>query len=259
MADTLEEAIEEKMYPGAATKDAQHIMDIMFEKFKDGGDWIHNCHELGRKTCEVHSPIGRIRHLWAYKHPGFSIHSSMDRKGPNSCVQGFSSDIGFDAGKIMQDLCWNWFWKRGINFEFTYMNVVHDSTETQVRIKHIPIAAYMMEHAYSTLVHRKLRDLFGFELTCGYETEMDVGGSQSEMYTIENFCELERYVKKAIEWSEKNLDNWKLEEGEWDAFLTNLRIIDNIRKKELKESYGKPVDYDMYLNEDNILEQGLIL
>lgn len=240
-------------------EEAQHIMDMLFEKFENGGNWIRQTQANGKKTYQVKSPLGRIRHLCAYRHPGFSVQSSMDRKGPNSCIQGFASDIGFMAGKILQDLCWNWFWKKGIDFQFIYQNVVHDSTEDCCRIRHIPIAMYMAEHAYTTLVHRKLRDVYGFELTCGYEVEADVGGSLCEMETIENFCELERYVKESIEWSKENLPDWTIDDDEYEAFLHNLKIIESYRKKELKESYGKKVDYDMLLNEENILEIGLIL
>jgi len=240
-------------------QEAQHIMDMLFEKFKNGGNWIKNTQARGRSIYEVQSPLGRIRHLSAYRHPASNIQSSMDRKGPNSCIQGFASDIGFMAGKILQDLLWDWFWSRDIPFGFVYQNVVHDSTEDQCRIKDIPLAMYLAEHAYTTLVHRKLRDFYNFELKCGYEVEADVGGSLCEMYTIENFCELERYVKDSIEWAKSNLNNWTMEDGEWEAFKTNLKIVDDIRRKELKDSIGKPVDYDMLITKDNVLDLGLIL
>lgn len=240
-------------------EEAQHIMDMLFEKFRNGGNWIKATQALGRKTCRVISPLGRIRHLDAYRHPANNVQSSMDRKGPNSCIQGLASDIGFMAGKILQDLCWNWFWKRNIDFDFVYQNVVHDSTEDQCRIRHLPIAMYMAEHAYTTLVHRKLRDFYNFPIICGYEVESDVGGSLSNMETVENFCELERYVKEAIEWSKENIPGWTIEDGEWEAFLHNLKIIDDIRKQELKQTYGKKVDDVMLINVDNVLTLGLDL
>ena len=59
-----EEAIEEKMYPEANKKSAELIMDKLFETFEKGGNWIKHCQENGKKTCEVRSPLGRIRHLW---------------------------------------------------------------------------------------------------------------------------------------------------------------------------------------------------
>lgn len=240
-------------------EEAQHIMDMLFEKFENGGKWIKEIQRIGKEKYEVKSPLGRIRHLSAYRHPGFNVQNSMDRKGPNSCIQGFASDIGFMAGKLLQDLCWNWFWKRGIKFDFVYQNVVHDSTEDQCRIRHIPIAMYMAEHAYTTLVHRKLRDFYGFELICGYEVEADVGGSLCEMETIENFCELERYVKEAIEWSKENLNNWTIDDGEYEAFLHNLEIIEKYRKEEMRQTIGTKVDDVMLITEDNVLDLGLIL
>ena len=118
---------------------------------------------------------------------------------------------------------------------------------------------YMAEHAYTTLVHRKLRDFYGFELICGYEVEADVGGSLCEMETIENFCELERYVKEAIEWSKENLNNWTIDDGEYEAFLHNLEIIEKYRKEEMKQTIGTKVDDVMLITEDNVLDLGLIL
>lgn len=240
-------------------EEAQHIMDMLFEKFENGGKWIRRIQKIGKEKYEVISPLGRIRHLSAYRHPSFNVQNSMDRKGPNSCIQGFASDIGFMAGKILQDLCWNWFWKKGVKFDFIYQNVVHDSTEDQCRIRHIPIAMYMAEHAYTTLVHRKLRDFYGFDLICGYEVEADVGGSLCEMETIENFCELERYVKEAIEWSKENLNNWTIDDGEYEAFLHNLEIVDKYRKEEMKLTIGTKVDDVMLITEENVLNLGLIL
>ena len=254
-----EDAIEEKMYPEANKKSAEAIMNKLFETFVKGGDWIKHCQENGKKSCEVHSPLGRIRHLWAYKHPARNVEAAMDRKGPNSCIQGFSSDIGFMAGKIMQDLCWNWFWKKDINFQFRYMNVVHDSTETEVAVRHLPIVSYMLEHAYSTLVHRRLRDVFGFELVCGYETEQELGASMAHTETYENSCELMRLIKEGVEWGVKNIDGYYVDPKEIEIAEHNHKIIQQFRRKELKMTHGKPVDYEMLITEDNVLDIGLII
>ena len=240
-------------------EEAEAIMNKLFETFVKGGDWIKQCQENGKKTCEVHSPLGRIRHLWAYKHPARNVEAAMDRKGPNSCIQGFSSDIGFMAGKIMQDLCWNWFWKKDIDFQFRYMNVVHDSTETEVAVRHLPIVSYMLEHAYSTLVHRRLRDVFGFELVCGYETEQELGASMAHTETYENSCELMRLIKEGVEWGVKNIDGYYVDPKEIEIAEHNHRIIQQFRRKELKMTHGKPVDYEMLITENNALDIGLII
>lgn len=244
---------------GGTNEQAQEIVDKLFEKFEKGGKWIKHCQEVGKTSCEVHSPLGRIRHLWAYKHSGYSVQASMDRKGPNSCIQGFSSDIGFMAGKIMQDLCWNWFWKRGINFDFKYMNVVHDSTETECAVRHLPIVSYMLEHSYSTLTHRRLRDVFNFELICGYETEQELGASMCHTEVYENSCELMRLIREGIEWGKENIEGYYVDPEEIEIAQHNHEIMQKYRKQELKDTYGKKIDYEMLLNEDNILNIGLIL
>ena len=239
--------------------EAEGIVNKMFEKFPLGGKWINHCKENGKLTCQVRSPLGRIRHLDGFRHPSYSVVSAMERKGPNSCIQGFASDIGFMAGKILYDLCWHWFWKHGVNFEFSYNNVVHDSTECECRIKHIPIAAYMIEHAYTTLVHLRCRDLYGLELVCGYEIEMDIGGSYSHMDTYENFVNMEKILREQIEWTKENIPNWTMEENELEDALYNYHLIQKYRREELKQTAGKKVDYIMLLNEDNIRNIGLRL
>ena len=139
------------------------------------------------------------------------------------------------------------------------MNVVHDSTETEVAVRHLPIVSYMLEHAYSTLVHRRLRDVFGFELVCGYETEQELGASMAHTETYENSCELMRLIKEGVEWGVKNIDGYYVDPKEIEIAEHNHKIIQQFRKKELKMTHGKPVDYEMLITEDNVLDIGLII
>lgn len=244
---------------GCSEQQAQEIYDTMFTKFEVGGEWLKEKKARGRIERQVVSPLGRVRHLNAYLHTDRSIQGSMDRKGPNSLIQGFASDIGFMSGKLMQDLCWNWFWKRGIDFDFTYMNVVHDSTENECRIRHLPIAMYMGEHAYTTLAHKRCKELFNIDLVCGWEIEQELGGSFAHMEVYKNFCQFEQLVTEAIKWSEENLDGWSIQPGELEDCLHNYEVLQKYRREELKQLKGVKVDNIMLLNEDNILDIGLKL
>lgn len=240
-------------------QEAQDLMDLMAEKFAKGWEWLLRCKRDGLKTYEVVSPIGRIRHLFSYMNGSNNLISATDRQGPNSCIQGFSSDVGFASGKIMQDLCWQWFWSRGIDFDFRYCNVVHDSTETEVSLAHLPIALYMIEHSYSTLAHRKLKKLYGLDLVCGYETEADLGVCMAHMETFKSWINFKSIVNESIDWGVKNLPCWSYSEESLKKCFHNYDILDKIRKQELKQTKGEKVDTYMYLNRDNILKVGLEL
>jgi len=242
---------------GIEVEKAQEIMDIMFNKFNKGKQWLDRIHNDGKALKSVKSPIGRVRHLDAYNNINSSVIAASNRKGPNSIIQGFSSDIGFMGGKIMQDMCWDFFWSRGIEFDFEWMNAVHDSTETLVRVSHLPIASYLMEHAYTTQVHNKLLKDFNIELVSGFEQDQELGPCYSEIIGFENYCCLEKWVMQSIETGRKEVTDWDVNSDEIEKFKHNLAIISEIRKKEIKDEYGKSVDYEMLLNKDNILEQGL--
>lgn len=242
---------------GVSPEEAEDLQHKMFDKFSNGSKWLTHCKENGLKTCEVHSPLGRIRHLDSYMNGSSNLIAATDRQGPNSCIQGASSDIGFAAGKIMQDLCWNWFWKRGINLGFKYCNVVHDSTETEVALAHYPIVMYLLEHAYTTLVHRKLKKLYDFDLSCGFEVEADIGPCMSHMETFKNFLNFQPIIESCIDWAKTGFPNWYVSEDNLRKCWKNFKILDDVRKEELKQSVGVKVDTLMLVNSKNILELGL--
>lgn len=238
-------------------EEAENLQRLMFDKFNRGSEWLIGCKQNGAKTLEVHSPIGRVRHCDSYANGSPSIISATDRQGPNSCIQGFSSDVGFSSGKILQDICWKWLWSRGIDFQFKYCNVVHDSTETEVRLRDLPLALYLIEHSYTTLVHRKLKKLYNMDLVCGYEVEADFGTSMCHMETFKNFLNFVPLVNQCLDWTKKEMPNWTCDQRDIETCFHNFEVLSKIRKHELKKTFGCKVDTYMYLNRDNITTVGL--
>ena len=238
-------------------EEAQNLQDAMFAKFEIGGKWLTDCKKNGEKIYRVVSPNGRIRHLDSYMNGSSNLIAATDRQGPNSCIQGFSSDVGFASGKIMQDICWNWFWKNGINLDFRYCNVVHDSTETEVSLAHLPICLYLLEHSYTTLVHRKLKKLYGIDLVCGYEVESDLGIAMNHMETFKNFLDFKPLVEGCIDWAKTGFQDWTYEKEDLEKCWHNFKILNDIRKQELKQSKGVKVDTLMLVNAKNVLDLGL--
>lgn len=83
-------------------KEAKGLIEKMFTTFKSGGDWIKSQHENGRKNYMITNVMGMNRHLWGYAHNDKALHRRVDRQGPNSVIQGPSSNINSLAGPLFK-------------------------------------------------------------------------------------------------------------------------------------------------------------
>lgn len=215
---------------------AKKLMNLMFTKFDKGGKWLRTVQNVASKTYKAIYPNGRIRHLWGYLSPDESLHASMDRKGPNSVIQGFSSDCNFTGGYNLQKLCWDYFGQHKVFLGLRHENVVHDSIEAECPLANVPIALYLMEHAYTTLIHKRYREYFNFEFMVDLVMEFDLGASSGDAYTwnflYENFYTL---IKKTLKWKKENL-NIMYDKNNYKAMKHNFEIISKLRYKELKAS-----------------------
>lgn len=235
-------------------KQAQDLIDKLFDTFKEGGEWIHNIHKIGRSTYHLVSPLFRVRHMWGYMHQSNQSHAAMDRRGPNSLVQGFSSDIPYIGGRRLQEAIWKRFIKKGKEFSLLQMNAVHDSSELTAKILDLPESLYLLEHAMTSMVHRELKYTYGFEFSINLEIEMEVGFDLSHMskwdYTTYG---LKQIIKEQLEYAKKEhgynvkkeiIDQmWK----KWDKVklrrLKELELIDgNVEYTKIKG--GKKYDED---------------
>src|ERR1700744_1078786 len=78
------------------TAEARVVFDLIFRrKFRLGGDWLDRTKATGRKTALVGNLLGGVRHLYGYLHQEEHIKAAMDRRGPNSVIQGPASNLGF--------------------------------------------------------------------------------------------------------------------------------------------------------------------
>jgi DNA polymerase I-like protein with 3'-5' exonuclease and polymerase domains/intein/homing endonuclease len=111
---------------GCTEQQAQELIDLMFSKFVSGGNYINQVKSgIRSDLCHV-SPVGRVRHLWGMLHWNKGVHSAQMRRGPNSDIQGFSSDNGFTGNRLMHRCIWEYLESQGQPFSFTAMNMVHD-------------------------------------------------------------------------------------------------------------------------------------
>lgn len=238
---------------GATVEEAQALIDLLFTKFKIGGDWVKNTISQGRRKGYIVGPQGRVRHLWGYLHHHRSVHGKMDRRSPNSMIQGFSSDQGYVGGREFAQMVWDYYEKHGQPFSMRSCNKVHDSSESMVDIIELPLGCYLLEHSYTTKVRERYRKTFDFDLGFDLELEIGFGGSLNNItewdYSLQGQLDI---VEKSIDWMKDELGHDLNKRRLMRRTEHNARIIHGIRRKELKRNNGR-----MLINEGNARDLGL--
>lgn len=240
-------------------EESEDLIEKLFATFKDGGDWLNNTIKQGRSEFIIETPFGLKRHLWGHMHPDDGIKRAMDRRGPNSVIQGVSSQMGFISGRNLQKLKWEYFTKEGYHFPLRHDNSVHDSLELEDQIPTIPISMYLTEHAMTTQVARVCRERYGFELKIDLDVEFELGGSLAEMKTWNNrYSDLPELVEEALKWKRDTFGE-KIKKSEWKAFEHNCDLIAKLRRKEIIADlkYKKYPSETMMLTPDHVSEMRL--
>lgn len=160
---------------------AQNLIETMFKTFKKGGDWIVDTVTKSHKDMTVVSPIGRVRHLWGNMHSGFGVQSAQDRRGPNSSIQGYASDMGYIAARILLTLRWKSFVSKGVDLSIVIRNIVHDALYYTTKLEELPISVYLVTHAMTTLTSKELRDTYKHKLMIGLETDLEIGSHWGDL------------------------------------------------------------------------------
>ncbi len=246
---------------GSTEEEAQKVFDLIFKKtFRVSGDWLDSVKARGRKRVLVNNILGGVRHLWGYLHPERRVKSAMDRRGPNSAIQGTASNLGFVGAYFTRRLLWELFESRGIEIGLCVCNAVHDSTEMEVSPVNIPLAFYLSEHGYTTMIHRWMRDVMGFETSIGFEMDAKVGATLSVMGDATRWDDQVEAVEAALRWGNENLGRDDPVDAIMPAVRSNARILHEIRRREIARqlSRGERVNYHMEMTRENCTSYGLV-
>lgn len=209
---------------------AQELIDKLFSTMKEGGNYIKNTHNLGRKRLSIESALGAKRHLCGYLHHNRSVLSGMDRRGPNSEIQGTSSHIGMAAARLAEKTLWYIFEDK---MPYKQVNFVHDSTKTECALHVMPIITYFFEHCYTTLMHKHLEERFDFKLMIPLEVEFNIGFHQANMFTWDFMQRsLVRETKKILP-DHKMIHGFDITPETIAAFYHNAKIIEALREEEI--------------------------
>ena len=259
LLQTKKKELSLKRNSGGSVKKAQKLIDKLFVKFKKGGEFITDTIETARQKCIAVSPTGRVRHLWGHLHFDKSVKESMDRRGPNSAIQGMSSDEGFTGGRELQVLMWEIFEKEtDTEYPMRQFLSVHDSNECMSKITVLPISLYLIEHALTTRVHKKYREVHGFEMDIDLEIEMEIGGSGDNLtkWDFRNDTLL-KIAENQIDYMNKEFDYNLNKEKIMETVKHNADIIYNIRKEEVKLAMESNKSYErvLLLERPNIVKE----
>lgn len=213
----------------AAKAEGMEVLQKVYAAWPDAKQWLDNVKESGRTKGVVLSPNGRTRHLSAYLHASGKIKSAMDRRGPNSIVQGVSSEIGCIAQFLMDEFLWKTFESQGLPLEFKLENMVHDSAARSSLLALAPVAAYIFEHGMTTLPRDFYRDVFKFDMKAVPYFDIEFGFSDDKMtkWSTQRFDELSMMLEEKAAESKASKATVK-------AMRHNLAVIKDIREGELR-------------------------
>lgn len=242
-------------------EDAKDVFDLIFhQRFKDGGAWLDRTKRVGRRDKAIVNLLGGVRHLYAHLHTEQHIQAAMDRRGPNSAIQGPASNLGFVGGYFLRKLIWDFFESQEVTVGYRACNSIHDANIAEVWPISIPLVAYLSEHAGSTMLHRWMRDVMGFETTISFEMDCAVGPALSEMSDATRWDAQIAVIRKSLEWKRDNLGSKQPIDAIMKIVEHNADVIFRLRRREIKRQLenDERVSYHMDMNRDNALKLGLI-
>jgi DNA polymerase I-like protein with 3'-5' exonuclease and polymerase domains len=163
---------------------AQGLIDKIFAEFKKAGAWTNKTKKMAEELYIVFSPIGRIRHLFAAMTGDKKIIAQQVRRGSNAPIQGWASEIGVKAGRIIMEH----YYKRlpqicellGIEYDawslrVPYNRAVHDANYYSVPYAMVIPYAHILQWCATYGVTEAYEREFNFKFPVEPEIELEFG------------------------------------------------------------------------------------
>jgi DNA polymerase I-like protein with 3'-5' exonuclease and polymerase domains len=170
---------------------AQDILDKLFKEFKKSAAWTEKMKKLAVEKYYVYSPIGRVRRLYAAMTGDRTIINKQARRGSNAPIQGFASEIGIKAGRLIIELYYKELPKfceiLGIEYDewalrVPYNRVVHDANYFSVIYPMILPFIHILQYASTYGVTKVYAEEFNVEFGVEPEIEIEVGARDDNTY-----------------------------------------------------------------------------
>jgi hypothetical protein len=170
---------------------AQDIIDKMFSEFEKGAEWTQMMQELAEQEYYVYSPIGRRRFLPAAMTGSRQIVSQQVRRGSNAPVQGFASEIGIKASRLIMEEYYRHLPKFKAFYKMTdsdwalrakYNRVVHDANYFAVPYEMVLPFIHVSQYMATYGVTKAYKDQFNVEFTVEPEIELELGAQDANSH-----------------------------------------------------------------------------
>jgi DNA polymerase-1 len=216
---------------GITVEEAEALQQLFFKKFPTGAAWIAKVHKDGMDNFYAVNIFGGRRHLDGYRHAAKRVHKAMDRRGPNSLIQGPLSQVGYIAINRFERMLFNFERELAKDHRIIAplcqhigtMNAVHDSQEQETPTILAPLTSYLAEHAATSAIARYFNN-YGLDLNVDFEIEQEVGKNMAEMTTLDGSVQ---------SWREHLLPLCDTPKDRKDL-LHNIDIMWRLRKTELQ-------------------------
>lgn len=179
-----EEAALKALLAEDRTPYAQGIVDRMFAEFKRGAAWTNKMKEYAEKKYYVFSPIGRKRNLFAALTEDKAIVARQVRRGTNAPIQGFASEIGVKAGRVVFETYYTELPKlcelMGIEYDpwelrIPYNRIVHDASYYAVPFHMVIPFVHILQYDTTYGITKRYKDEFGVTFEIEPEIEIEFG------------------------------------------------------------------------------------
>ena len=192
---------------------AQNLIDTMFAEFKMGAKWTNLMKKMAEKSYYVFAPTGRRRNLWAAMTEDRQIVSRQVRRGSNAPIQGFASEVGTKASRLIMESYYKELPKLLKRFKIKasmwdykidFNRIVHDASYFAVPYDMVIPFIHFAQYEATYGIANRMEKEFGIKFTVEPEIEMEFGARDDRTiawnWSLPNLIEaLDNAVKDAHE------------------------------------------------------------
>jgi DNA polymerase I-like protein with 3'-5' exonuclease and polymerase domains/uracil-DNA glycosylase len=185
---------------------AQEIMNKLFARFPRASRWLKWSMNHAMENLYTYSPIGMRRNLFGVMTEINAIVAAMRRRAANSPIQGFASQIGVTAARLIELELYTVLHKFGyIDDETTDMpagitKAVHDALHSETPYEVLLIMIHVVQWTATYGVTEYYEREFGTKFLIEPEIEMEIGAHEAQMYKWNwTDANLEEIIKKSLQ------------------------------------------------------------
>jgi len=167
---------------------AQSITNKLYATFPKAGAWLTWSMNHVVEYLYTYGPHGMRRNLFAVMTGIKSIIAAMKRRAANSPIQGFASQIGVTAARLIIEelyktlLHFGYMTKKSRVMPADITKAVHDALHTESPYEIVLIVTHVIQYMATYGVTKWYKDNYGITFPIEPEIEMEFGASEDEMF-----------------------------------------------------------------------------